>query len=66
MTYKRTGEPLAADDGELPLDHEYYYRRREQLARTGRWGSCAGCPKQNGIVYPERCRFRNRDDHNLS
>lgn len=47
----------------LPADH---HSRAELIARNGRWGTCVDCPRENGTVYPERCEFTARYDHNTS
>jgi len=48
----------------LPPDH---HSRAELIARNGRWGTCSGCPRDaKGNVFPERCEFTNRYDHNIS
>jgi hypothetical protein len=48
----------------LPPDH---HSRAELIARNGRWGTCSGCPRDaKGTVFPERCGFTDRYDHNLS
>lgn len=37
-----------------------------QFARNGRWGTCAGCPRDTlGNVFPEFCEFTKRYDHQL-
>jgi hypothetical protein len=37
-----------------------------QFARNGRWGTCAGCPRDTeGRAYPEFCADINRHDHQL-
>lgn len=57
--YKLTAEKL---DDPKPDHHQ----RAAQLARNGRWGTCSGCPEDhNGVIYPERCQFTDRYDHNL-
>ncbi len=48
----------------LPPDH---HSRAELIARNGRWGTCSGCPRNKlGKVFPERCQFTDRYDHNIS
>lgn len=48
----------------LPPDH---HSRAELIARNGRWGTCSGCPRDlNGKVFPERCEYTGRYDHNIS
>jgi hypothetical protein len=37
-----------------------------QFARTGRWGTCADCPRVEGHAFPEFCQHRTRYDHNLT
>lgn len=35
--------------------------------RIKRWGTCVDCPRgSGGEVFPERCKFTNRSDHNLT
>ena len=37
-----------------------------QFARNGRWGTCAGCPRDSeGGIYPEFCADTERYDHKL-
>lgn len=48
----------------LPPDH---HSRAELIARNGRWGTCGACPRDMlGKVFPERCQFTDRYDHNIS
>lgn len=59
-------EPLleAVDLGafEVRADHHF----RDALSkRNGRWGTCAACPRVEGAVFPERCEFTGRYDHQL-
>lgn len=38
-----------------------------QFSRNGRWGTCAGCPRDSwGHVYPEFCKDTDRYDHQLT
>jgi len=38
-----------------------------QFARVGRWGTCAGCPRDSqGNAYPEFCADTERYDHQLT
>jgi len=38
-----------------------------QFMRNGRWGTCAGCPRDNqNHAYPEFCSNTNRYDHQLT
>lgn len=47
----------------LPPDH---HSRAELIARNGRWGTCGACPRDaKGNVFPERCDYTDRYDHNL-
>ncbi len=40
--------------------------RERQIARNGRWGTCAACPRTSaGEVYPEFCTYSDRYDHQL-
>ena len=49
---------------EIPPDHHH---RAELIARNGRWGTCGGCPRDaKGNVFPERCDYTTRSDHNIS
>ena len=43
-----------------------HHSRAELLARNGRWGTCAACPRRDGKVYPEECEFTTRSDHALT
>lgn len=51
----------AIDRFEGPDHHD----RNETLARTGRWGSCACCPRERGVVMPELCEHYNSSDHDI-
>lgn len=33
------------------------------LLRTGKLGTCSGCPWDENGVYPERCEYTTRYDH---
>lgn len=47
----------------LKPDH---HSRAELIARNGRWGTCGACPRDHmGKVFPERCDYTDRYDHNL-
>ncbi len=37
----------------------------KQMIRTGSWGSCCDCPREQGEVYIERCVNANRYDHRI-
>jgi hypothetical protein len=38
-----------------------------QFSRNGRWGTCAGCPRdENNHAYPEFCQSTDRYDHHLT
>lgn len=39
----------------------------EQIARTGRWGTCRECPRGDaGRRFPEICDHTDRSDHHRS
>jgi protein gp37 len=43
-----------------------YWNAQELSRRNGRWGTCGDCPRDGeGNVYPERCKYTSRYDHQL-
>jgi protein gp37 len=42
-----------------------HHDRAALLARIGKWGTCADCPRRDGAVFPEECGYAERYDHNL-
>jgi hypothetical protein len=36
------------------------------FSRNGRWGTCGGCPRSGGDVFPEFCEYTDRYDHQLT
>lgn len=50
----------------LPISKELS-ERFLQFSRNGRWGTCAGCPRDgHGHILPELCSYTERYDHNLN
>lgn len=58
----RLGSTMIVDNPRWGPDH---HSRDELIARNGRWGTCSGCPREGGKVYPERCKYTDRYDHQL-
>ena len=50
-------------DKEFPGSLEH--GSREQILRNGRWGTCAGCPRDAQGIHPENCPYTERYDHNI-
>jgi hypothetical protein len=50
-----------------PKNHDTTVGAFKQFIRNGRWGTCAGCPRdEDGNVYPEFCGYTERYDHQLN
>ena len=48
------------------LDGPNHHHRDEQLTLSGRWGTCAECPRdEDGLQCPTKCKNTDRYDHNL-
>ena len=47
------------------LEGPDHHSRNTLLVRNGRWGTCVSCPRIDGEVFPEKCEYTKRYDHNL-